>query len=215
MPTQWIHHPWDAPESVLQAAGVELGSNYPLPIVELEDAKTRLQDALSEMWHLESAARAAIENGLEEGLGDSSELVNPDDDYDYPQELQMDIDLNPPLPMPRAAAPTNAVRRRRGDQMVPTVTRSLQRSDETDSSDSTGRREVPTDTNFTVQPPRREEGEEARTQREIPQTMPQSPSNWMERDNGGIVPVWSPTASRSSVQSEQLMVGRSDIYSTT
>jgi len=73
LPTEWIHHPWDAPESVLQAAGVELGSNYPRPIVELDAANSRLQDALSEMWELEAASRAAMENGMEEGLGDSTD----------------------------------------------------------------------------------------------------------------------------------------------
>ncbi|KAE8666805.1 Cryptochrome-1 [Hibiscus syriacus] len=70
LPTDWIHHPWNAPECVLQAAGIELGSNYPLPIVGIDAAKDRLQEALSEMWQLEAASRAAIENGTEEGLGD-------------------------------------------------------------------------------------------------------------------------------------------------
>ncbi|KAE8697790.1 hypothetical protein F3Y22_tig00110610pilonHSYRG00386 [Hibiscus syriacus] len=33
LPADWIHRPWNARESVLQAAGIELRSNYPLPIV--------------------------------------------------------------------------------------------------------------------------------------------------------------------------------------
>nr|CAD1840352.1 unnamed protein product [Ananas comosus var. bracteatus] len=62
-------------DSVLQAAGVELGSNYHLlPIVEIDAAKAKLQEALAEMQQQEAASRAAIENGTEEGLGDSSEL---------------------------------------------------------------------------------------------------------------------------------------------
>ncbi|KAJ8747441.1 hypothetical protein K2173_023841 [Erythroxylum novogranatense] len=73
LPTEWIHHPWNAPESVLQAAGIELGSNYPLPIVGIDAAKARLQRALSEMWQQEAISRAAIENRMEEGLGDSSD----------------------------------------------------------------------------------------------------------------------------------------------
>ncbi|KAK6130739.1 hypothetical protein DH2020_035527 [Rehmannia glutinosa] len=73
LPTEWIHHPWNAPESVLEAAGIELGSNYPLPLVEIDAAKARLQEALSQMWQHETASRAAVENGMEEGLGDSSE----------------------------------------------------------------------------------------------------------------------------------------------
>lgn len=34
LPTKWIHHPWDAPEEVLEDAGVELGKTYPKPIVD-------------------------------------------------------------------------------------------------------------------------------------------------------------------------------------
>ena len=59
-PTKWIHHPWDAPQVVLQAVGVELGSNYPLPIVEISAAKERLQEALQEMWQREAIARASF-----------------------------------------------------------------------------------------------------------------------------------------------------------
>ena len=91
LPTEWIHHPWDAPASVLQAAGVELGSNYPVPIVELDAAKARLQEALSEMWQLEAASRAAMDTGMEEGLGDSSD-VPP---IEFPQDLQMEIHWEP------------------------------------------------------------------------------------------------------------------------
>jgi deoxyribodipyrimidine photo-lyase len=29
----WVHRPWEAPETVLRRAGVELGRNYPTPIV--------------------------------------------------------------------------------------------------------------------------------------------------------------------------------------
>nr|GFA86188.1 cryptochrome-1-like isoform X2 [Tanacetum cinerariifolium] len=76
LPTEWIHHPWDAPEYVLQAAGIELGSNYPLPIVKLDAAKSRLQEALAQMWQYEASSRAIVENGLEEGLGDSTEATS-------------------------------------------------------------------------------------------------------------------------------------------
>jgi cryptochrome 1 len=71
---------------VLQAAGIELGSNYPLPIVALNTAKVRLQEALSEMWQLEAASRASVNNGMEESLGDPSE-VPP---IEFPQELHME-----------------------------------------------------------------------------------------------------------------------------
>jgi deoxyribodipyrimidine photo-lyase len=31
----WIHRPWEAPPALLAAAGVELGRNYPRPVVSL------------------------------------------------------------------------------------------------------------------------------------------------------------------------------------
>ncbi|XP_078427869.1 cryptochrome 2 [Wolffia australiana] len=57
VPTEWIHRPWDAPESVLSAAGVELGLNYPEPIVDMSTAERRLGRAIARMWELDRAAR--------------------------------------------------------------------------------------------------------------------------------------------------------------
>ncbi|MDA1299477.1 MAG: deoxyribodipyrimidine photo-lyase [Proteobacteria bacterium] len=34
MPPRWLHCPWEAPRDVREAAGVVLGDNYPLPIVD-------------------------------------------------------------------------------------------------------------------------------------------------------------------------------------
>ncbi|KAJ4817985.1 Cryptochrome-1 [Rhynchospora pubera] len=126
LPTEWIHHPWDAPEPVLQAAGVELGSNYPLPIIDLETAKSRLQDALAVMWQQEAASRAALENGTEEGLGDSE--LPP---IDFPEDMQMELIETDPEPGPRPIR-VNMVGqvRRREDQMVPSMTSSLIRVEE-------------------------------------------------------------------------------------
>lgn len=144
LPTEWIHHPWDAPASVLQAAGVELGSNYPLPVVELDAAKARLQEALSEMWQLEAASRAAMDNGMEEGLGDSSE-VPP---IEFPQESQMEVDREPA----RVTANVLTTARRRDDQMVPTMTSSLNRVETEISADlrssEDSRAEVPSHVHF-------------------------------------------------------------------
>ncbi len=39
LPDNWIHQPWDAPEAVLAAAGVELGRDYPLPLVDLRASR--------------------------------------------------------------------------------------------------------------------------------------------------------------------------------
>lgn len=47
MPTEWIHHPWDAPLTVLKASGVELGTNYAKPIVDIDTARERLTKAIS------------------------------------------------------------------------------------------------------------------------------------------------------------------------
>jgi deoxyribodipyrimidine photo-lyase len=35
LPAAWIHQPWEAPPTVLAAAGVELDRTYPRPIVSL------------------------------------------------------------------------------------------------------------------------------------------------------------------------------------
>eukprot|EP00897_Mesotaenium_endlicherianum_P001685 jgi/Mesen1/1544/ME000134S00662 len=74
VPTEWIHHPWEAPAHVLGAAGVEIGVNYPYPIVDVATARERLQEALSEMWEREAALKAAAINGVEEGLGETMEV---------------------------------------------------------------------------------------------------------------------------------------------
>lgn len=74
VPTEWIHHPWDAPPRLLRAAGVELGVNYPRPIVQVAIARERLQDALALMWERESALIAARKTGVEEGLGETMEV---------------------------------------------------------------------------------------------------------------------------------------------
>ena len=41
MPAKFIHAPWGAPAAVLAAAGVRLGHNYPLPIVDHDFARKR------------------------------------------------------------------------------------------------------------------------------------------------------------------------------
>ncbi|XP_015582322.1 cryptochrome-1 isoform X2 [Ricinus communis] len=71
MPTEWIHHPWDAPLAVLRAAGVELGQNYPKPIVELDLARERLTEAIFRMW--ETAARASTSGETNEVVVDNTD----------------------------------------------------------------------------------------------------------------------------------------------
>ncbi|XP_050377052.1 cryptochrome-1 isoform X2 [Argentina anserina] len=204
LPTDWIHHPWNAPESVLQAAGIELGSNYPLPIVGIDAAKIRLQEALAEMWQHE---RAAVENGTEEGLGESSESTP----FAFPQDIQMEdshdqVRNNPPLPTQRYE-----------DQMVPSITTSLVRVEEEESSlDLPIRAEVPTNVTGDQEPRRdglNQEGFQPNHNNTPPQpntaltlqyvvedsTAESSSSTRRERD-GGVVPVWSPSNSSYSEQ---------------
>ena len=73
MPTEWIHHPWDAPTRVLQAAGVELGLNYPKPIVDMSTAKLQLDEAITRMWEVDRMVKAKIKqnDNVDEGVGDN------------------------------------------------------------------------------------------------------------------------------------------------
>ncbi|WOL09620.1 cryptochrome-1-like [Canna indica] len=74
VPTEWIHHPWDAPTTVLKSAGIELGLNYPKPTVEIDTARERLDDAVDMMWQLDRAERAAKFSGSDEVVADN--LIN-------------------------------------------------------------------------------------------------------------------------------------------
>ena len=211
LPTEWIHHPWNAPESVLQAAGIELGSNYPLPIVGIDAAEVRLQEALIQMWQQEAASRAAMENGTEEGLGDSAESAP----IAFPQDIQME---ERPEPV-RNNLPHGT--RRYQDQMVPSITSSHVRVEEEETSSdlrnsaADSRAEVPI--NVTTQQIARETvnqgvllnaNRNTRVQNNATtwlrnaaedSTAESSSSTRRERD-GGVVPVWSPPASNFSEQ---------------
>ncbi len=72
MPTDWIHHPWDAPITVLKASGVELGLNYPKPIIEIDLAREHLIEAIFKMWEMEAAGRAANSDVTNEEVVDNS-----------------------------------------------------------------------------------------------------------------------------------------------
>ena len=41
LPARWIHRPWEAPATVLSAAGIKLGHDYPAPIVDLAVSRAR------------------------------------------------------------------------------------------------------------------------------------------------------------------------------
>ncbi len=52
LPDKFIHNPWDAPGSVLRSAGVDLGADYPAPLVGLKESRER---ALSAFHSLSSS----------------------------------------------------------------------------------------------------------------------------------------------------------------
>lgn len=45
LPNKYLFSPWEAPEDILQKAGVKLGENYPQPIVDLKLSRLRALDA--------------------------------------------------------------------------------------------------------------------------------------------------------------------------
>ncbi|XP_011091317.1 cryptochrome-1 [Sesamum indicum] len=73
MPAEWIHHPWDAPLAVLKSAGVDLGVNYPKPIIDIDFARDRLTEAIAVMHGNEATARAGSSNGADEVVFDNCE----------------------------------------------------------------------------------------------------------------------------------------------
>ncbi len=42
---KYIHKPWEAPSAILKDAGIELGKEYPKPIVDLKASRQRALDA--------------------------------------------------------------------------------------------------------------------------------------------------------------------------
>jgi deoxyribodipyrimidine photo-lyase len=45
LPNKYIQQPWTAPDKVLNAAGIELGRDYPKPIVDHKQARERVLEA--------------------------------------------------------------------------------------------------------------------------------------------------------------------------
>lgn len=45
LPDKWIHAPWQAPEEVLEKAGIVLGETYPEPMVDHKEARNRALEA--------------------------------------------------------------------------------------------------------------------------------------------------------------------------
>ncbi|HEX3986990.1 MAG TPA: deoxyribodipyrimidine photo-lyase [Acidobacteriaceae bacterium] len=49
LPNEWIHKPWEAPPLMLAAAGVQLGTTYPRPVVDHAEARRAALAAFQEM----------------------------------------------------------------------------------------------------------------------------------------------------------------------
>jgi len=41
LPAKYIHEPWTAPPQILATAGIQLGMNYPQPIVDIKQSRER------------------------------------------------------------------------------------------------------------------------------------------------------------------------------
>ena len=49
LPDKYIHKPWEAPGIIAKDAGIELGKDYPKPIVDLKASRQRALDAFQEI----------------------------------------------------------------------------------------------------------------------------------------------------------------------
>ena len=163
------------------------------------------------MWQQEAASRDAIENGTEEGLGDSSESAP----IAFPEDIHMEENREPV----RNNHP--ATNRRHEDQMVPSMTSSFMRIEDETFSDvrnytGHGREEVPRDINVN-QEPRRDALNQGFVQTvhnntasppfnvlrgltNVEDSTAESSSSSRRERDGGIVPVWSPPTSSYSEQ---------------
>lgn len=54
LPDAWLQKPWQAPLSVMEAAGVKLGKTYPKPIIDHAFARKRALDALASIKSIKS-----------------------------------------------------------------------------------------------------------------------------------------------------------------
>jgi deoxyribodipyrimidine photo-lyase len=53
---EWIHKPWQAPPDLLRRAGIELGRNYPKPVVDHSAARSKALAAFEKLQARKAAA---------------------------------------------------------------------------------------------------------------------------------------------------------------
>ncbi|MEQ1803680.1 MAG: deoxyribodipyrimidine photo-lyase, partial [Gammaproteobacteria bacterium] len=56
LPDRFLHAPWEAPETVLKAAGIRLGHDYPAPVVDHGAARQRALDSFASLRRERSGA---------------------------------------------------------------------------------------------------------------------------------------------------------------
>nr|KAJ0214485.1 hypothetical protein LSAT_V11C400214360 [Lactuca sativa] len=158
------------------------------------------------MWHHEASSRAILENGIEEGLGDSLETTP----IAFPQDMEMEMDEN----KLRTNRTTTMICHYE-DQMVPSMTMSLFRGGEENHS----RAEVPINQSRDGDGDGDGDGKTVRTgnmqqpidimrELRISDYLPMNSSNSSRERDGGVVPVWSPSTSSFS----ETFVGEDSSY---
>lgn len=59
LPNAYIHKPWAAPEAVRLAAGIEMDTHYPAPIVDHAMARRRALNAFARLKSMRSRAQGS------------------------------------------------------------------------------------------------------------------------------------------------------------
>ena len=49
MPEKYLFNPWEAPQAVLEQAGVVLGENYPQPVIDIKQSRERALNAFQDL----------------------------------------------------------------------------------------------------------------------------------------------------------------------
>ena len=47
LPDKYLFAPWEAPKNILKDAGIALGDNYPLPVVDLQESRNKALESYS------------------------------------------------------------------------------------------------------------------------------------------------------------------------
>lgn len=84
LPNEFVHEPWKAPETALKMASIEMGMTYPKRIILMQEARSRLYNAVFTMKQI--FAGSSVWRSIP-GATDSEVKEWPDD---HPDELRFD-----------------------------------------------------------------------------------------------------------------------------